>query len=137
MEYEVSRKPFIFSTDVRVVRASDVLDAAIAFVGSAPEKTGVWVREVGALAAVHVTVAELVPDSAIVAKVARDAYQAAFFSRRPESSCHVLARWWMSKAYEHAGRIRDFETLLRATELLGNFGGLVSDYIQERSRERN
>jgi hypothetical protein len=138
MEYEVNSKPFDEHELVDdVIEADSVLDAALMFARGKTEQHVVYVRELGSSKAIAITVAAVVPDASLIEAVAWRLRQAAFFAQCPSPSAHVLAKSWMTQAFYHGGRIVDFETRVRAVQLLIHFDLFVADEIARRDHARN
>lgn len=71
-------------------------------------------------------------DAKHIERVAFRAHLAAFYAQRPEPGCHVLAKAWMTQAFEHGGEIEDFEVRVRAVQLLITLDTFVADSIRRR-----
>lgn len=140
MEYECNSRPFDEHELVDdVIEADSAFDAALAFARGNSSQHVVYVRELGSTQTLSITVEAVLPDERHIEAVAFRLHQAAFFAQRPEPTCHILARSWMSDAFYHGGKIADFETRVRAVQLLIHFDMFVAQTIieKERSRDRN
>lgn len=144
MEYEVNSKPFDSDELVDdVIEADDARQAARLFAISLRQDGtfNVYVREVGAESQPQVfTISRRVlqyADAALIEAVAWRLRQAAFFAQCHDRSAHVLAKSWMTQAFYHGGKIVDFETRVRAVQLLIHFDLFVADEIARRCHARN
>lgn len=138
MEYEVNSKPFDEHELVDdVIEADNEREAALAFAAHTTEQVTVYVRALGTRKTVAVTVEAVKPDEHYVEAVAWRLNQAAFFAQAPKREAHVLAKSWMTQAFYLGGKIRDFETRVKAVQLLIHFDLFVADCIKERCHARN
>lgn len=137
MEYECNSKPFGTHELVDdVIEAESAFDAALAFARGNTAQHVVYVRELGSTQTLSITVEAVLPDDRHIEAVAFRLHQAAFFAQRPEATCHILARSWMSDAFYHGGKIADFETRVRAAQLLIHFDAFVPQTISEHEQIR-
>jgi hypothetical protein len=140
MEYECNSKPFGTHELVDdVIEADSAFDAALAFARGNTSQHVVYVRELGSTQTLSITVEAVLPDEHYARSTAFNLSMASLLVHCPEERNRVLARAWMTDAFKYAGKIADFETRVRAVQLLIHFDTFVSQTIveRERSRDRN
>lgn len=141
MEYEVNSKPFDEHDLVDdVIEADSAFEAALKFARTdGPAEA--YVRELGSTGEPVRFVFDRrfirSLDVKLIEAVAWRLRQAAFFAQCPSPAAHVLAKSWLTQAFYHGGKIDDFETRVRAVQLLIHFDTFVADCIKERDHARN